>query len=49
VIGDCRSCCSPAAAHGYISLRDRLRLRPPLAWLNGTIYSVFTYVGQKQA
>ncbi len=36
------------AAHGYISLRDRLRLRPPLAWLNGTIYSVFTYVGQKQ-
>ena len=35
------------AAHGYTALRDRLRLRPPLSWLNGTIYSVFTYVGRK--
>ena len=35
------------ATHGYTSLADRLRLHPPLSWLNGTIYSVFTYVGRK--
>lgn len=35
------------AAHGYTAVRDRARLHPPLSWLNGTIYSVFTYVGRK--
>ena len=35
------------ATHGYTSLADRVRLHPPLSWLNGTIYSVFTYVGRK--
>ncbi len=35
------------ATHSYTALRDRVRLHPPLSWLNGTLYSTFTYVGRK--
>jgi SAM-dependent methyltransferase len=35
------------STHSFTAARDRLRLRPPLSWLNGTLWSVFTYVGRK--
>ena len=35
------------STHSFVAARDRLRLRPPLSWLNGTLWSVFTYVGRK--
>jgi SAM-dependent methyltransferase len=35
------------ATHSFTARRDRLRLRPPLSWLNGTLWSMFTYIGRK--
>ena len=35
------------AVHSFTALRDRVRAVPPLSWLNGTLYSNFTYVGRK--
>ncbi len=37
------------AALGFRSRAERAKLRPPLAWLNGLAFSVFTYVGRKPA
>jgi SAM-dependent methyltransferase len=35
------------ASGGFRSLRARALLRPPMAWLNGVLFSEFTYVGRK--
>lgn len=35
------------AVHSFTALRDRARMHAPLSWLNGTLYSNFTYVGRK--
>ena len=35
------------ATHSYTVLRARVRLHPPLSWLNGTVFSTFTYHGRK--
>jgi SAM-dependent methyltransferase len=35
------------AALGFRTRGERARLRPPLAWLNGWAFSVFTYVGRR--
>jgi SAM-dependent methyltransferase len=37
---------SPASG-GFRSLKARALLRPPLAWLNGVLFSEFTYVGRR--
>jgi SAM-dependent methyltransferase len=37
------------AALGFRTRGERARLRPPLSWLNGSAFSVFTYVGTKPA
>ncbi|HEV2713550.1 MAG TPA: class I SAM-dependent methyltransferase [Gaiellaceae bacterium] len=35
------------ASGGFRSLKARALLRPPMAWLNGVLFSEFTYVGRK--
>ncbi|MFL5971710.1 MAG: class I SAM-dependent methyltransferase [Gaiellaceae bacterium] len=35
------------ASGGFRSLKDRALLRPPLAWLNGVLFSEYTYVGRR--
>jgi SAM-dependent methyltransferase len=35
------------ASGGFATTKQRALLRPPLAWLNGILYSEFTYLGRK--
>jgi SAM-dependent methyltransferase len=37
------------ASGGWRTRRGRLSLRPPLMWLNGVLFSEYTYVGRKRA
>ena len=37
------------AAGGFRTPLQRALLRPPLAWLNGVLFSEFTYVGRRPA
>lgn len=39
--------CKFRASGGFSTLRARAILRPPLSWLNGVLFSEFTYVGRK--